>query len=266
MTPPAPPAEEGFDPAAAPLPGAEALRIAIEGFEGPLDMLLALAREQKVDLLKISILRLVEQYLEFISAARGVRLELAADWLVMAAWLAWLKSRLLLPPEERPADEPSPEALAEALAGRLSRLAALRQAAARLMARPRLGVDVFPRGFVPAPETPPARFAPPALAELLRAYGRLRARREAKPEPLHMQATPGMSIEQAMARLARMLPVVRDWTALSRFLPRRPADPAEARAALAATLVAVLELARRGEVTIEQAKPFDEVLIRRPAG
>lgn len=252
------------EPEFEPTPGADALRIALEGFEGPLDMLLALAREQKVDLLKVSILRLAEQYLDFIAAARGVRLELAADWLVMAAWLAWLKSRLLLPPEERPADEPSPEMLAEALAGRLSRLALLRSAAARLMARPRLGMDVFARGFVDRPEAPAPVFVAPGLAELVRAYGRIRARRQGKAPALEMAPMPGLSIEQAFARLARMLPRVQDWTALSRFLPRAPETRLEARAALASTLVAVLELARRGEVALEQPAPFAEIMIRRP--
>lgn len=252
------------EPEFEPTPGADALRIALEGFEGPLDMLLALAREQKVDLLKVSILRLAEQYLDFIAAARGVRLELAADWLVMAAWLAWLKSRLLLPPEERPADEPSPEMLAEALAGRLSRLALLRSAAARLMARPRLGLDVFTRGFVDRPEAPAPVFVAPGLAELVRAYGRIRARRQGKAPALEMAPMPGLSIEQAFARLARMLPRVQDWTALSRFLPRAPETRLEARAALASTLVAVLELARRGEVALEQPAPFAEIMIRRP--
>jgi segregation and condensation protein A len=255
-----PPAGPEFEPIA----GAEALKIALDGFEGPLDLLLALAREQKLDLLKISILRLAEQYLDFIAAARGLRLELAADWLVMAAWLAWLKSRLLLPADQRPADEPSPEALAEALAGRLSRLALLRSAAARLMARPRLGVDVFARGFAPAPEAPAQRPLPPGLADLLRAYGRLRARAAGRAQPLQMAAVPGLSIEQAFARLSRMLPRVQDWTGLSRFLPRAPADPRAARAALASTLVAVLELARRGELALEQPAPFAEIMIRRP--
>jgi segregation and condensation protein A len=243
-------------------PGRDALRLALEGFEGPLDMLLALAREQKVDLLKISILRLAEQYLEFINAARGVRLELAADWLVMAAWLAWLKSRLLLPPEERPVDEPAPEVLAEALAARLQRLSVLRAAAARLLARPRLGVDVFARGMAPAAPAP--TFARPTLADLLRAYGRVRGRREAKPAPLSMEARTGLSIEQALARLARFLPYVRDWTSLQKFLPRAPATREEARAAVAATFVAALELARRGEVALEQAEPFADILLRRP--
>jgi len=256
--------EAAAEPVFEAAPGAEALKIALDGFEGPLDLLLALAREQKVDLLRISILRLAEQFLDFIAAARGLRLELAADWLVMAAWLAWLKSRLLLPPEERPADEPSPEALAEALAGRLSRLALLRSAAARLMARPRLGVDVFARGFVPVAEVRTPTLLPPSLGELLRAYGRVRARTAARPAPLQVAAMPGLSIEQALARLARMLPRVQDWTALSRFLPRAPAEPREVRAALAATLVAVLELARRGEVSLEQPTPFAEIMIRRP--
>lgn len=252
------------EPALEPGAGLDALKVTLDGFEGPLDLLLALAREQKVDLLKVSILRLAEQYLDFIAAARGLRLELAADWLVMAAWLAWLKSRLLLPPEERPADEPSPEMLAEALAGRLLRLALLRSAAARLMARPRLGIDVFQRGFVPLQAMPAAPPRPPGLAELVRAYGRMRARRETRPEALRVAAVPGLSVEQALARLARMLPRVQDWTALSRFLPRAPADPLAARAGLASTLLAVLELARRGEVALEQPAPFAEIMIRRP--
>jgi segregation and condensation protein A len=243
----------------------ESLRLALEGFEGPLDMLLALARAQKVDLLKISILRLAEQFLEFINAARSLRLELAADWLVMAAWLAWLKSRLLLPPEERPADEPSPEALAEALAGRLTRLALLRAAAARLMSRPRLGIDVFPRGLPPDPPAARPSYAAPSLAELLRAYGRLRSRREAsRVAPLQLASVPGMSLDEALARLSRMLPVVRDWTSLFRFLPKKPASANEVRAAVAATLLAALELARQGELALEQAEPFGEIMLRRP--
>lgn len=242
-----------------------AFTVALDGFEGPLDLLLTLAREQKLDLRKISILHLVEQYLDFIATARSLRIELAADWLVMAAWLAWLKSRLLLPVEQREPDEPSPEALAEALAGRLLRLSLLRQAAAKLMARPRLGVDVFPRGFVPAEAEAPRALRLPDLAALVRAYGALKLRRQARPGPLDIPPAPGLSIEEALRRLRRMLPAARDWTALSRFLPRAETDPAARRGAMAATLVAVLEMARRGELALEQAEPFAEILVRKPA-
>jgi segregation and condensation protein A len=257
---------ESFAEDPAPLAEADtqAFTVALDGFEGPLDLLLSLAREQKLDLRKISILQLVEQYLEFIAKARSLRIELAADWLVMAAWLAWLKSRLLLPVEERQDVEPSPEALAEALAGRLLRLSLLRQAAARLMARPRLGVDVFPRGFVPAEAAPPRGFRLPDFAQLVRAYGALKLRREARPTPLEIATQPGLSIEAALVRLRRMLPVARDWTALSRFLPRGRVEPAERRLAIAATLAAVLELAKKGELDLEQLEPFAEILVRKP--
>lgn len=246
------------------VPEEQSFTVALDGFEGPLDLLLSLARDQKLDLRKISILQLVEQYLDFIGKARSLRIELAADWLVMAAWLAWLKSRLLLPVAEREDTEPSPEALAEALAGRLLRLSLLRQAAARLMARPRLGVDVFPRGFVPAEVAPPRGFRLPDFSQLVRAYGAMKLRRETKPKPLEIQREPGLTIEAALVRLRRMLPAARDGTALTRFLPRGQTDPMQRRLAMASTLVAVLEMARQGELGLEQAEPFAEILVRKP--
>lgn len=236
----------------------EALPIEIDGWEGPLDLLLALARSQKVDLRQISLLALVEQYLAFVARAQTLRLELAADWLVMAAWLAFLKSALLLPSD--PDIEPSPEELARRLHLRLARLEAMRDAGARLMARDRLGRDVFVRG---APEGLAVVKQPSwqaSLFDLVSAYGAVRARTRIV---VHQVASrPVVTLEEALARLADLLGEQMGWALLESFLPEALA-PALRRSALASSFVAALELARQGRVRIEQAGAFAPLMLRR---
>jgi segregation and condensation protein A len=239
----------------------------LDGYGGPIDVLLTLARAQKVDLTKISILALAEQYIAFIERARSLRLELAADYLVMASWLAFLKSRLLLP-EPEDDEEPSAAEMADALAFQIRRLESVQQAGAKLMALPRLGRDVFPRG---APETVGVDrrsvFALP-LFELLAAYGRHLGRRDARlytiePFALH-------SVEEAIERLSRIIGQLPAWTLLSQFLPSYDSAKAGSgeqrmlvgRSAVAATFGASLELAKRGLVAIRQDANFAPIYIR----
>lgn len=239
----------------------DTLTLAIDGWEGPLHLLLDLARRQKVDLRKISILALVDQYLEFVERAGAQRLELAADYLVMAAWLAWLKSLLLLPRD--PEVQPSPEELALRLQLRLQRLGAMREAGARLMARDRLGRDVFPRG---APEG--LRIERQVrwhcdLFLLMQAYGHVQHRNR---PVIHMvRARPVMTLEAAIARVEALIGVAIDWTALTSFLPQHEpdADPRLARSALASSFVAALELAKQGKVELAQEATFAPLMLRR---
>ena len=237
------------------------LLVRLDGFEGPLDLLLDLARAQKVDLARISILALVEQYLAVIEGARRVRLELAADWLVMAAWLTWLKSRLLLPDD---AGAEAGEEAAEVLAARLAALLVIRAGARWLGTRAQLGQDVFARG---APEDHTAIDRSGLLLgmpALLHAYlGALRrggAQRRYRPRPLTV-----WTVQEALARLRAMLHSLPDGASLERFLPDFAADPMQRRAALASTLLAGLELARDGQARLEQDRPFGPVRLR-PAG
>jgi segregation and condensation protein A len=235
------------------------LVVDVDGYEGPIDVLLALAREQKVDLKKISILALVEQYLIFIQAAKRVRLELAADYLVMAAWLAYLKSRLLLP--EPPADdEPSGEQLAEALAFQLQRLAAMQQVAAQLMGRPRLGRDTFPRGETIDVRVRRRNVFEVTLYELLSAYGDYKAREET--QVLHIAPTELHAVEDAMRRLEAMLGHMVDWQSMTTFLPTMLKPGIVTRSAIAATLIASLEMAKSGLIEIKQTEPFGPVFVR----
>lgn len=265
MAQPALPANDDFDqPERVPPEGGdEPLLLDIDGFEGPIDLLLTLARDQKVDLTRISILQLAEQYLTFVEKARRLRLELAADYLVMAAWLAYLKSRLLLP-DPQP-EEPSGEELAAALAFQLQRLEAMQGAAARLLARPRLGRDVFARG---APEDMPIlekRIVEVSLYDLLKAYG-AHKRRQEKVEPFHIAATELYSIEEALGRMTEMLGRLPDWTRLQSFLPQGVRGGGlKARSALASTFLASLELAKDGKLELRQERPFDPIYLRRPA-
>jgi segregation and condensation protein A len=247
-------------PAAPDAAAAETLLLRLEGFEGPLDLLLDLARGQKVDLARISILALVEQYLAVVEGARKIRLELAADWLVMAAWLAWLKSRLLLPRGSEAAEEG--EAAADALAARLAELSAMRTAAAWLGARVQLGQDVFRRG---APEEfrdiDRSRLVVD-LGQMVQAYlaairRGTRARRY-QPRPVTL-----WSVKQALARLGAMLGSLPDWASLERFLPDSLTSPLERRGAVAATLLAGLEMARDGALSLRQEQPFGPILVRR---
>ncbi len=242
-------------------PGALVLRL--DGFEGPLDLLLELARAQKVDLARISILALVEQYLLVIEGACRLRLELAADWLVMAAWLTWLKSRLLVPDTEEAEEEG--EMAAEALADRLRALQDVRAAAAWFAGRPQLGLDVFARG-APEEHTEIDRSRLRLdLPSLMRAYitaaRRAAATRAYRPRPLSV-----WTVQDALARLAALLgsvPGMADWAALERFLPEGLGGPTELRAALASTLMAGLELARDGAALLRQEHPFGPILVGR---
>jgi segregation and condensation protein A len=233
--------------------------VELDGFEGPIDLLLNLAREQKVDLAKISILALAEQYLAYIQRARDLKLELAADYLVMAAWLAYLKSRLLLP--EAPGDdEPSGAELAEALASRLRRLAAIRRAADDLMTRPRLGYQRFARG---CPDGLAVRHRSRyrlALHELLEAYVDQRLRQTAP--RLTLVAAPLFRIEDALQRLTSLLGGP-EWQNLLAYLPTGLSDERVRRSAIAAHLGASLELARDGVIELNQAAPFGPIYVRR---
>ncbi len=249
----------------APAAAAEALIVDVDGFEGPLDVLLALGKTQKVDLRQISVLALTEQYLAFIDRAKTLRIELAADYLVMAAWLAFLKSRLLLPPD--PKDEgPSAEELADHLAFQLDRLAAMREAAARLMARDRLGRDVFPRGMVETVETAREVRFDASLLDLLQAYARLRTKDEFRPFALDRVAV--LSMEQALERLRGMVGFAATWTDLAAYLPPDwQGSAAGRRSSLAATFAATLELVKEGRLELRQRDVFAPIELRkRPEG
>ncbi len=240
---------------------AEALIVDVDGFEGPLDLLLTLSRTQKVDLRRISVLHLAEQYLGFVEKARALRIELAADYLVMAAWLAFLKSRLLLPPE--PGDDgPSAEELAAHLAFQLERLQAMREAAARLMARDQLGRDFFARGV---PETVTAHrnvTYSATLLDLMRAYARIRTKDEFR--PFVMDRNHVFTMEQALERMRGLIGYAGDWADLTTFLPDGwDTNPMRRRSSTAAHFAAVLELAKRGQVTLRQGDTFSAIQIRR---
>ncbi len=239
---------------------AEVLRVDVAGFEGPLDLLLSLSRSQKVDLRRISVRDLAEQYLGFVEQARALRIELAADYLVMAAWLAYLKSRLLLPPDPR---DPGPSAadLAAHLAFQLERLAAMRDAAARLMARDRLGQQVFARGL---PEDVTRRRDiryEMTLLDLMRAYARTRTRDEFRPYAMDRDHV--FTMEQALERLRGLIGSAATWTDLASFLPKGwDKSPMRRRSATAAHFAAVLELAKAGQITLRQSDPFAAIQLR----
>jgi segregation and condensation protein A len=245
------------EPVPAATAAAEALLIDVDGWEGPLDLLLDLARRQKVDLRQISILDLTHQYLGFIESATSLKLELAADYLVMAAWLAYLKSALLLPGD--PEVEPSPEELALRLQLRLQRLAAMREAAARLLARDRLGRDVFAHGQAEGLRLLTRTRHECTVFDLLSAYGRVQLRNQ---PVVHMvKSRRVMTLEDALARLSYMLGTALEWTDLRAFLPET-ADPQLRRSATASTFLALLELARQGRVELAQAEPFAPLQVR----
>ena len=238
----------------------QALIVDVEGFEGPLDLLLMLARQQKVDLAKISVLALAEQYLAFIEAARKVRLELAADYLVMAAWLAYLKSRLLLPEPAGP-NEPSAEDMANALAWRLKRLEAFREAAGQLMARPQLKRDVFNRGD---PE-PVADIKHPewtaTLYDLLSAYAR--QRQQSALAHVRFKQRTVWSLQEAREILERMLGQATDWSRLDSFLLSYLVEPSMRATVIASSLAATLELVREGHMELHQQSAFAPIYLRK---
>ena len=240
---------------------AEALIIDVDGYEGPLDLLLTLSRSQKVDLRKISVLQLAEQYLNFINQAHQLRIELAADYLVMAAWLAYLKSRLLLPPEPGDAG-PSASDLAAHLAFQLERLAAMREAASRLMALDQLGRNVFTRGLPEQTTRHRAITYQATLLDLMRAYARIRTRDDFRPYSLDRQNV--FTMEQALERLRALIGFAGNWADLTTFLPDGwDVSPARRRSATAAHFAAVLEMAKRGQVHLRQSETFAPVEVRR---
>ncbi len=239
---------------------AEALIVDVDGFEGPLDLLLSMSRTQKVDLLKISVLALAEQYLEFINRAKDLRIELAADYLVMAAWLAFLKSRLLLPPD--PEDEgPSGEDLAAHLAFQLQRLEAMRDVAARLMARDQKGRDFFVRG-IPEDVTRVRHVKYTAtLLDLMQGYARIRTRDEFRPYVLDRDQV--LTMEEALERLRHIIGFVGEWSDLTSYLPDGwSSEPGKRRSATAATFAAALELVKTGKAEIRQAGTFEPIQLR----
>jgi segregation and condensation protein A len=254
------PSGDGFDETPPRVANDDELVLDLDGFEGPIDALLILARDQKVDLRKISILELADQYLAFIARARRLRLEIAADYLVMAAWLAYLKSRLLLP-EPQADGEPSGADLAAALAFQLQRLEAMQEAGKNLMALPQFGRDFFARG---APEPVKIVDVPVwnvTLFDLLKAYGTHPGRRREgllRIAPLNL-----FSMDDALKRIGDMLGQTLDWTVLRNFLPEGMETPLQRRAALAATFAATLELARDGKIELRQESVFGQIYLRR---
>lgn len=251
---------EGPPPGSILAAGQEAgFQVTLDGYEGPLDVLLTLSRQQKLDLTHISILDLAEQYLVFVAEARRLRLEVAADYLVMAAWLAYLKSRLLLP--SMPGDdEPTGEELAARLQHQLLRLEAMREAAETLMQRQRLGVDVFPRG---APEgvtiIRKSRYDC-SLYDLLMAY----VGQVDRSEVLSITPRPPaiLSVEEALRRLSTFLGTMPDWASLEAFLPSELKAGMELRSALASTFTASLELAKQGRLKLRQGQTFGPIYIK----
>jgi segregation and condensation protein A len=234
-----------------------ALYLELDGWEGPLDLLLDLARRQKVDLRTISILALVDQYLTYIERAEALRLELAADYLVMAAWLAYLKSALLLPREEQ--EDPSPEELALRLQLRLQRLAAMRDAAARLIGRDRLGRDVFARGAPEGLRVDRRNKWQCDWFALVQAYGQVKARTQ--PVVHLVRDRMVMTLDSALSRVSAMLGVNLEWMDLREFLPPH-AEPRLRRSALASSFVAALELARLGKAELRQDEVFGPLSLR----
>ncbi len=242
-------------------PPADALIVSFESWEGPLDLLLNLARTQKIDLAAIPILPLVDQYLAFIAQARALRLEIAADYLVMAAWLAYLKSALLLPREDAP--DPDPDDLANRLRWRLQRLGAMRDAADKLLRRDLLGRDTFTRGNPEGLRTVRVSNYDASLYDLLDAYGSLHRRSRATPwTPHHRGAI--LTLEDALQRLSALIGQALDWTDLKRFLPATE-DANLAASTLASSFVAALELARTGAAELTQATAFGPLMLRMKA-
>ena len=242
-------------------PAGDSLLLKLEGFEGPLDLLLELARAQKVDLAKISILALVEQYLAVIEGARKVRLELAAEWLVMAAWLTWLKSRLLV---HAAAEDPEDlDQLAEMLTGRLQALELIRAAAGWLGRHPILGIDVFGLGAIEDHTIIDRSRLVIDQAAFLSSY--LRAvRRGTKAVAYQPRKLSWFTVQDALKRLTSLLGSMPDWTSLEQFLPTGAlGDPLERRAAMSSTLIAGLEMARGGQVRLRQEEAFGPILVGR---
>jgi segregation and condensation protein A len=242
----------------------DAFVVDLDGYEGPLHVLLALARTQKVDLLKLSITRLAEQYLAFVHEARRRNFSLAADYLVMASWLAYLKSRLLLPRTEKgKGDEPPAEEMAAALAFRLQKLEAMRKASETLMARPLLKRDVFTRGDPEATVIVPSDRIDASLYELMAAYvGQRRREQSRRYNPT--QRVEAFALEEARDWLRDILPRLADWTLLERIAPVRDTEEGPSQASFtASTLSAGLELVREGAMDLRQERAFDPLWLKR---
>ncbi len=238
----------------------ERLMISLDGYEGPLDLLLSLARTQKVDLTKISILALAEQYLEFITTARALRLEIAADYLVTAAWLAFLKSKLLLPAQETSADEPSGQEMALHLAFRLKRLEAMRDSVARLFGRKQLGQDFFARGMPEGVRTIRKSEYWASVYDLLKAYAD--QRRRTAVAPVTMVGRTVWSVKEARDRLEQLLGITGQWAVLDTYLEEYLRDEDMSKTALASSFGAALELSREGHVELRQACAFAPLYVR----
>ena len=243
----------------------ESLSLSLDGFEGPLDLLLELARAQKVDIRQISILALVDQFLSVLEGARRIRLELQSEWLVMAAWLAWLKSRLLLPEEERGPDEEDPILAAQRLTDRLAELARMRAAALWLGARAQLGRETFARGAPESLRVEDRSGLSLDLTSLLRAYVAAR-RRGAAQRPFSPKPRKLWSVGEALVRLQSLIGGAGpSWFTLAAFLPDGMETPLDCKAALASTLVAALEAARGGGIELRQDAVFAPIMIRQAA-
>ncbi|MGO9545394.1 MAG: segregation and condensation protein A [Rhodomicrobium sp.] len=238
----------------------DALILELDGFEGPLDLLLVLARSQKVDLTKLSILRLAEQYLDYIEVARELRLEVAADYLVMAAWLAYLKSKLLLPEKEQVDDGPTGQELARQLAFRLKRLDAMREALARMMGRKRLGIDLFTRGMPEGIRIVRSSIYQASIFDLLKAYAEQRQRNAVT--EVKWGGREVWSIKKARERLAALLGGEPDWAALDKFLEEFKPQPTIGKTVTASSFGATLELAREGYLEIRQAHAFGPLYLK----
>ncbi|MDK3073108.1 ScpA family protein [Sedimentitalea sp. JM2-8] len=240
---------------------AEALIVDVDGFEGPLDVLLTLSRTQKVDLRRISVLQLAQQYLGFVERAKSLRIELAADYLVMAAWLAFLKSRLLLPPDPTE-DGPSGEELAAHLAFQLERLQAMRDVAARLMGRDRLGRDFFARGQGEDVTRIRTLRYTATLLDLMQGYARIRTRDDFRPFVMDRDSV--FTMEQALERMRPLIGFAGSWTDLTSYFPEGwDGDPVRRRSATAATFAASLELVKEGHLEIRQSDTFAPIQLRR---
>ena len=243
-----------------PVRQSDELNLTLDGWEGPLDLLLNLARAQKVDLAQISILQLVEQYLTYLGEARALKLEIAADYLVMAAWLAYLKSCLLLPKD--PEQDPSPEEIALRLQLRLQRLDAMREAGARLLGRDRVGRDVFLRANPEGLRLVRKSAWQVRDFDLFAAYGVVRARTQPAMHVVHARSV--MTLDEAIERVSKMIGMALDWTFLESFLPKTD-DAQFRRSALASSFLAALELARRGRLELSQDEPFAPIRLKRAA-
>lgn len=241
----------------------EQLLLYLGGFDGPIDMLLALARDQKVDLAKISILALANQYLEFVEKAQSLRLELAADYLVMAAWLAYLKSRLLIPAEEQKQAEPTAQEIADALQFQLRRLEAMRETADKLFRLPRLGFNIFARG---EPDGLPTQYISKydmTYYDLLKAYGDVKQRQQNSVYKLNPVKL--FTLEEAISRMENMMgKIPQEWVSLFMFLPGGLKERIVKRSAIASTFGGALEMCKRGMIQIQQEKNYAPIYIRKP--